>query len=121
MSGARANELALVRLALDVVAGRWVVHVIEQLARTSPMRYRAIAEAIPEVPDGSLSRTLRQLERDGLVRRSVNSSTMPVQVEYELTSTGETVVRLCEVLAEWAAEHGHDIQAAREGYRGPQN
>lgn len=107
------------RLTLEVVAGRWVLDVAEQLAVISPMRYSELVDAIPEIAEGSLSRTLRQMERDGLVRR-VMRPTMPVQVDYQLTELGASIMPLLEVLAGWAAVHGDEVEAARESYQDPQ-
>lgn len=104
------------RLTLEVVAGRWVLDVAEQLAMTSPMRYSELVDAIPEIAEGSLSRTLRQMERDGLVRRIVRPTSMPVRVDYELADLGASVIELVEVLAGWARLHGDQVHAARHAY-----
>lgn len=108
------------RLALEVLGGRWVLDVAERLSTSSgPMRYGELVDAISEIPEGSLSRTLRQMERDGLVRRTMRP-TMPLHVDYELTELGANVVDLLEVLGDWAVEHGVEIEAARTTYRDPQ-
>ncbi|MGE0059081.1 MAG: winged helix-turn-helix transcriptional regulator, partial [Dehalococcoidia bacterium] len=57
--------------------------------------------------------TLRQLERDGLVDRTVYP-TVPPKVEYRLTEMGRTILVPVSALANWAVEHRPDIQAARE-------
>ena len=120
MRGYDTAQRVLARRTLEVVAGRWVLDVAEQLAETSAMRYRELGDAISEIPEGSLSRTLRQMERDGLVRRTVRP-TMPVQVDYELTALGASVIGLLEVLAGWTVEHGDEVETAREVYEDPQD
>ena len=114
-----ASQRILARQALDVVAGRWVLEVAEQLAQRSPMRYGELVDAIANIAEGSLSRTLRQMERDGLVRR-IAQPTMPMQVDYELTHAGRSVIDLVDVLAAWAREHGRGVARAREAYDDPQ-
>lgn len=59
MNGNRETRRA--RQTLEVVASRWVLDVIEQLAATSPMRYGELTEVIRDIAEGSLSRTLRQI------------------------------------------------------------
>ena len=120
MSGGGVPRAVIARQALEVVAGRWVLDVAERLAGNSSMRYGELLDAISEIPEGSLSRTLRQMERDGLVRRMVRP-TMPVQVEYELTALGTSVIGLLKVLADWTVERGSEVEAAREVYQGPQD
>ena len=83
------------------------------------MRYGELVDAIPEIAEGSLSRTLRQMERDGLVRR-IMRPTMPGQVDYQLTDLGVSIIELLDVLATWAAEHGGEVETARLSYRDPQ-
>lgn len=109
------------RQALEVVAGRWVLDVVEQLAGDAPMRYSQLIDAIPDMAEGSLSRTLRQMERDGLVDRIVKAESMPVQVDYQLTDLGASIVELLDVLSDWAAKHGGEVDAARVSYRDPQD
>ncbi len=115
-----ASRRALARQALDLVAGRWVLEVAEQLAQRSPMRYGELVGAIADIAEGSLSRTLRQMERDGLVRR-IAQPTMPMQVDYELTHLGSSAIDLLDVLAAWTREHAHGVEAAREAYDDPQD
>lgn len=120
MSDGEVSQRVSARWTLEVVTGRWVLDVAEQLAEISPMRYGELVDAISDIPEGSLSRTLRQMERDGLVRRTVRP-TMPVQVDYELTALGASVIGVLEVLAGWALEHGDDVESAREVYEDPQD
>lgn len=117
--GQGRSALALAQRTLEVVAGRWMLDVADQLSRTSPMRYSDLVDAIPDIPEGSLSRTLRQMERDGLVRR-IMRPTMPVQVDYQLTDLGASIIELLDVLAGWAVEHGGEVERARLNYRDPQ-
>jgi DNA-binding HxlR family transcriptional regulator len=60
-----------------------------------------------------LTRTLRSLEQDGLVKREVYS-TKPAIVEYSLTPLGETLVEPLRLLCQWSINHFHEVEAARE-------
>lgn len=64
---------------------------------------------------GTLTLTLRQLERDGLVVRTVHAE-VPPRVEYELTAMGSTLVDSALALAKWAIEHHPTIEASRARY-----
>lgn len=116
MRGPERPRQTLARQALDVVSGRWVPDVVAALAAASPMRYGALLDAIPDIPEGSLSRTLRQMERDGLVRRTVGTTSIPIQVDYQLTDLGASIIELLEVLAGWESLHGDEVQAARAAH-----
>jgi DNA-binding HxlR family transcriptional regulator len=66
---------------------------------------------------GSLATTVRRLERDGLVARTVYA-TVPAQVDYRLTETGASLTHLVKALADWSLEHRAAIARARQAYDG---
>lgn len=101
-----------VREVLDRLGDRWTVPVIIELSR-DVHRFRQLQWALPGVSQRMLTLTLRRLERDALVTRTVYA-TVPAQVEYALTDTGHSLTGLLHHLAGWAAEHGPEVVRGRE-------
>jgi DNA-binding HxlR family transcriptional regulator len=102
------------RTILDRIGDRWTVLVVGALAIT-PMRFSELARRIDGVSQKMLTQTLRGLERDGLVTRTVFAE-VPPRVVYELTPTGRTLIGPLSTLDAWAREHIGSIEAARSAY-----
>lgn len=96
---------SLARGALEVVAGKWVVDVLDRLSG-GPMRHSELQQEIRDVASSVLTRTLRRAERDGLVVRAVRPAAPP-EVEYSITPLGESLDEPLTALASWA-ELYHD-------------
>lgn len=77
------------RASLDVLCGKWVLGLLVQLG-DGPLRYTELQRRLPDVAGSMLTRTLRRMERDGIVARDVEPS-IPPRVEYRLTQLGETL------------------------------
>ncbi len=107
-------ETCPIRELLDRVGGKWSVQVIEELA-TGPHRFSGLERSIDGVSRRMLTRTLRALERDGLVSRTVYA-TVPPSVEYALTPLAADLVVPLTALADWARVHRADVVAARQIY-----
>jgi DNA-binding HxlR family transcriptional regulator len=75
-------------------------------------RFRQLQRAIPGISQRMLTLTLRRLERDGVVSRTVHP-TVPPQVEYNLTAIGRSLTHLVRALAEWSADHSAAIADSR--------
>lgn len=103
-----------VRDVLDRVGDKWSVLVITLLG-DGPQRFMELKRAIGLVSQRMLTRTLRGLERDGLVTRTVHP-TVPPRVDYELTPLGESLHATISPLAAWAFAHNGDVEAARAAY-----
>ena len=100
-----------VRDVLDRIGDKWSMLVIALLdGRTK--RFMDIRRAVPDISQRMLTVTLRHLERDGIVRRTVYP-TVPVTVEYCLTPLGRTLIQSVNALVRWTVEHEHEIAAAR--------
>ncbi len=84
---------------------------------TGPMRFSMLMRAMPDISKRMLSQTLRRLERDGIVGRTVYP-TQPPSVEYALTELGEALNVPLSGLAEWALVHRDEVFAARAAYDG---
>lgn len=100
-----------IREVLDRIGDKWSVLLVIELAR-GVRRFRELQRAIPGISQRMLTLTLRRLERDALVTRTVYP-TVPAKVEYALTGTGRSLIDLLNALAGWAAEHGGTIMASR--------
>jgi len=113
-SRARPNLDCPVRDILDRIGDAWTLLVLLHLQK-GPFRFNALKRRVDGISQRMLTVTLRNLERDGLVRRRV-LPTMPPQVEYSLTSLGASLQNPIAVLAAWAAQHQAEIQRARAAY-----
>jgi DNA-binding HxlR family transcriptional regulator len=103
-----------VREVLNRVGDKWSVLVVALLSR-GPRRFSNLRRSIEGVSQRMLTLTLRGLERDGLVTRTVEA-TIPPRVEYELTELGRTLLGPILALAAWARKHRTGIQEARQRY-----
>ncbi|MET7394966.1 helix-turn-helix domain-containing protein [Dactylosporangium sp. NPDC005572] len=103
-----------VRQILDRIADKWSLLVIALLDRRS-LRFTELRRMIDGISQRMLSRTLRHLERDGLVTRTVHP-TVPPRVDYELTALGATLHETIRSLVTWTESHQNEIAAARSAY-----
>ncbi|MGR6919715.1 winged helix-turn-helix transcriptional regulator [[Actinomadura] parvosata] len=103
-----------VRQILDRIADKWSLLVIALLDKRS-LRFTELRRAIDGVSQRVLARTLRHLERDGLVSRTVHP-TVPPRVDYALTPMGATLHATIHALVVWTEEHQNAIAAARAAY-----
>lgn len=99
---------------LNRIGDKWSVMVVAQLG-SGTLRFSEIRRAVDGISQRMLTLTLRNLERDGLVVRTVYPE-IPPRVEYRLTALGETLLGPIYALWDWAAAHGEDIAHARAAY-----
>ncbi len=99
---------------LDRIGDRWSVLVVLVLG-DGPKRYSELAAIIDGVSQKMLTQTLRGLERDGLVTRTVHAA-VPPRVDYALTDLGRSLIGLVSALEVWATTHMGDVLAARDAY-----
>ncbi|MFI6014966.1 winged helix-turn-helix transcriptional regulator [Streptomyces sp. NPDC051243] len=99
---------------LDRISDKWVSLVVAALA-AGPMRYSDLGRKIAGVSPKMLTQTLRSLERDGLLTRTVTPS-VPVRVDYELTALGRNLALLLTAVKDWAETHFDEVREARERY-----
>ncbi|MAQ17634.1 MAG: transcriptional regulator [Sandaracinus sp.] len=102
------------RLLLDRISNKWVVLVLCALDE-GPLRHSELARRLAGVSQKMLTQTLRTLERDGLVDRTVTPS-VPVRVDYELTVLGRSLLGPVQAFKLWAEERMADVLEAREAY-----
>lgn len=103
-----------VREILDRVADKWSLLVIAVLADRG-RRFTELRSEIDGISQRMLTLTLRRLERDGLVRRTVHP-VVPPRVDYDLTPLGTTLIDPIEALVQWVADHTPEIVTARADY-----
>lgn len=108
------NARCPTRQVLDRVGDKWAVLVMI-LLEDGPLRFNELKRRIEAISQKMLSHTLKSLERDGLVTRTV-FPTVPVTVEYALTDLGRTLSRTVDALQVWAEAHIDEVTAAQERY-----
>ena len=111
-----AADGCLVRGVLDRVGDKWSVNVIHLLG-SGTLRFSDLRRGIDGISQRMLTVTLRGLERDGLVTRTVYP-VVPPRVDYALTPLGETLLATICDLVRWAEAHTADVDAARARYDG---
>ncbi|MER6066348.1 helix-turn-helix domain-containing protein [Streptomyces sp. NPDC001792] len=99
---------------LGRLSDKWVSLVVAALAPGS-LRYSDLARTVAGVSPKMLTQTLRSLERDGILTRTVTPS-VPVRVDYTLTPLGESLALLLTAVKDWAETHFDEVRAAREHY-----
>ncbi len=103
-----------IREVLDRVGDTWSILVIINLQAQS-VRFNALKRAIEGISQRMLTVTLRSLERDGLVTRTVRPTTPP-EVEYALTELGQSIAVPIAALGSWAASNRDRMRQAREAF-----
>jgi DNA-binding HxlR family transcriptional regulator len=97
-----------VEAALDVIGGKWKIVILCWL-RQGTHRFGELRRQIPGVSERMLTQQLRELERDGVVRREVYPE-VPPRVEYSLTPFGETLRPVMDLLNKWGVRHLRRIE-----------
>src|SRR5438067_1714575 len=104
-------ECPAVREVLDRVGDKWSVQIVALLGDGS-LRFSELRRKIDRISQRMLTLTLRGLERDGLVTRTVYPE-IPPRVDYELTDLGRGLWQPVEALGKWASDHQTEIEDAR--------
>jgi DNA-binding HxlR family transcriptional regulator len=104
---------------LGTVGSKWAILVIRTLS-DGPMRFSELRRAVSAVTQKVLTSTLRNLERDGFVKRTV-TPTKPPRVDYALTRLGRDLMVPVNALAHWALDHRPQVRAARRAFDATQD
>lgn len=108
-----------VRNILSRVGDKWSLLVMHQLIQSpAPMRFSALQKAIPDISQKMLTSTLRNLEADGFVLRTVYAE-VPPRTDYILTARGISFMDACRPMVQWAIAHLEEILSDRALYRKP--
>lgn len=106
---------SLVNELIGRVADKWTMLILEILAEKGEMRFTRLGELVGGISQKMLTQTLRQMERDGLVTRTVHP-VVPPKVEYKLTELGMSLgAAFCGVWI-WASEHLDRVEEARQEF-----
>ncbi len=103
-----------IRDLMDRVGDKWSLLIIGTLS-SGRLRFSELQRNIPGVSQRMLTLTLRSLERDGLVSRTVHAE-VPPRVEYDLTAMGRRLIEPAVALAMWAITHQPETAAARQAF-----
>ena len=109
------KKVALVREILERIADKWTLLVIDALDGERELRFTRLQQRVGGVSQKMLTKTLRQLERDGLVTRRVHA-TVPPRVDYQLTRLGEELGEAVCGIWLWVEAHTDEMQRARRKY-----
>ena len=110
------NEESLTREIVTRIAEKWTLWTMAELAAAdAPLRFSRLLERVEGVSQKSLTKVLRQLERDGLVTRVVFAQ-VPPRVEYAITDLAFEMLDLVHPLMKWASTNVAKFQAAQTGY-----
>jgi DNA-binding HxlR family transcriptional regulator len=103
------------RQVLTRIADKWTLLVLTLLAEDEKLRFSELRRQIEGISQKMLTQTLRGLERDGLITRTVYP-TVPVTVEYRLTDLGLSLAETMDAVRRWAYANMDEIETARERY-----
>jgi len=103
------------RQLLDRISDKWVALILAALGSEGPQRYSELSRRLAGVSQKMLTQTLRSLERDGLLTRTV-TPTVPVTVTYELTDLGLSLQRVMWAVKLWAEAHMDEVLVNRKQY-----
>lgn len=110
------NQDSLTRDIVTRLAEKWTLWALAELAAAeAPMRFSRLMERVEGVSQKSLTKVLRQLERDGLITRAVFAE-VPPRVEYSITELALEMLELVHPLWRWAAANVTKFQAAQAAY-----
>ncbi|WP_343519349.1 helix-turn-helix domain-containing protein [Sphingomonas sp.] len=108
---------ALVNDLIGAIADKWTMLILETLEDQGELRFTQLSKLIPQISQKMLTQTLRRMERDGIVTRTVHA-VVPPRVDYRLTPLGESLGEaFCGVWL-WAEANLEDVAAAREAFDG---
>src|SRR5262249_13388862 len=110
----QSDDCRMVREILDRVGDKWSLYIIATL-KDGPVRFNELRRQIDGISQRMLTLTLRSLERDGLVKRTL-FPVIPPRVDYELTDRGRTLLAPVMALVTWANDNQDGIQEARFQY-----
>lgn len=106
---------AVIRDVLSRVTDKWSLWALSELTTDGPLRFSRLLERVEGVSQKSLTATLRGLERDGLVRRTVTVQ-VPIRVDYEATLLGHDLIARFQPFWSWAVSKVANFSAARENF-----
>ena len=111
-----SERCRVIRETFDRLGDKWTMLIVSILSG-GPQRFTALKDLAEGISQRMLTRTVRKLERDGLIQRTIYAE-VPPRVEYALTPLGQTLVGPITELADWAVEHSAEIARLQASYDG---
>lgn len=111
ISDCSTSYILAVNDTINVISGKWKMAIMSSLF-FGKKRYSEIEREIPKINSRMLSKELRDLEANGIVKRTVYD-TVPVSIEYELTKSGHEFRKVLDVMLEWGLEHRNNIMGKK--------
>lgn len=99
-----------VETSLELISGKWKPRLLWKLHQEDVMRFGEFKRQLPDITPRMLTKQLRELERDGLITRTVYAE-VPPRVEYRLSPLGTTLRPILDTIAQWGVEHQQRIKA----------
>ncbi|MCB0157350.1 MAG: helix-turn-helix transcriptional regulator [Caldilineaceae bacterium] len=109
MDGCRIHGCP-VETSLELISGKWKPRLLWKLHQNGVMRFGELKRELPDITPKMLTQQLRELERDGLVTRTVYAE-VPPRVEYSLSELGDTLRPVLDTIAAWGTRHQPAIVA----------
>jgi DNA-binding HxlR family transcriptional regulator len=104
----------IIRDTFAKIGDKWSLLILAMLD-DAPLRFTVLRDSVPGISHRMLTLTVRNLERDGLVSRTVFAA-VPPKVEYAVTDLGRTILPAVKALAKWALAHSDEIQTSRDRF-----
>lgn len=101
-----------VREAMTVISGKWKLPIIGSLCYGTK-RFKELEREIPKITPRMLSKELKELELNSIVKRTVYDTT-PVTVEYQLTPSGRKIRQVLDAMVEWGLQHREAVMVTEE-------
>lgn len=108
LSGICRKHVQGVKDAQEILSGKWKMVIITALYHNGKFRFMDLSRHIEGIASKVLSKELKDLEMNGLVKRTVQD-TMPITVEYELTDHGKSLSKIVEAMGEWGIDYRSSI------------
>jgi DNA-binding HxlR family transcriptional regulator len=108
-----------IETTLDVLGGKWKGMVLHRLLHGT-LRFNELRRLLPHVTQRMLTRQLRELERDGIIRRKVYAE-VPPKVEYSLTPFGLSLKPILLMMEDWGHQYQHKIEFHHHSMAGPES
>ena len=105
----REPDLCRVDDGLDTLTGKWKLVILLHIVKNRTMRFSDLMKAIPKITQKMLTKSLREMEDDDLIKRT-SYPTIPPKVEYSLTEHGEELIPIIDSLHEWGIRHKEHIR-----------
>ena len=105
----REPNLCRVDDGLDTLTGKWKLVILLHIVKNRTMRFSDLMKAIPKITQKILTKSLREMEDDDLIKRT-SYPTIPPKVEYSLTEHGEELIPIIDSLHEWGIRHKEHIK-----------